>query len=249
MKDFKDDRNILNAFNTITLPEMEEVKLMNRTDTKFVFKRSQLAGFLTALKSDYRLLKVEGNLISTYKTLYFDEPNFQYFLDHHNGRGNRFKVRIRNYVESNLFFFEIKNKVKGRTIKSRITVAGFEEELSNKTKEYAKQVIGAPVKLEAKLWNDFQRISLVNIEGKERLTFDLGLSFEWKDDRHNYDHLVIAELKQEKANRDSLFYELMKNNGIRPSGLSKYCVGAVALFPDLKYNNFKEKLLLIDKLV
>lgn len=249
MKDFTDDRNILNEFSTITLAEMDEVKLMNRTDTKFVFKRSQLAEFLNALKFDYRILNIEGNLISTYKTLYFDEPNFQYFLDHHNGSGNRFKVRIRNYVESNLFFFEIKNKYKERTLKSRIRVDGFEEVLTNKTKEYAKQVIGGPVNLEAKLWNDFQRISLVNIEGKERLTFDLGLSFTWKDDHHDFDHLVIAELKQEKANRDSLFYGLMKKNGIRPSGLSKYCVGAVALFPDLKYNNFKEKLLLIDKLV
>jgi hypothetical protein len=40
----------------------------------------------------------------------------------------------------------------------------------------------------------------------------------------------------------------MKENEIRPYSISKYCVGAVSLNPNLKYNNFKEKLLLIDKL-
>ena len=249
MKNFEDDKRVLEHFRSITLSEMDSVKLMNRTDTKFVFQRSQLLDFLDVLKSEYRILNVEGNLVSTYKTLYFDQPDFQYFLDHHNGKGNRYKVRIRNYVESNLFFFEIKNKYKERTLKSSISVDGFEEVLSDKTKNYANHVIDGQVNLEAKLWNNFQRISLVNVEGKERLTFDLGLSFDWAGKKFDYNHIVIAELKQEKASRDTLFYSLMKKNGIRPSGLSKYCVGAVALYPELKYNNFKEKLLLIDKLM
>jgi len=249
MKDFTDDKKVLEHFRGITLAEMDSVKLMNRIDTKFVFKRSQLLSFLEVLASEYRILNVDGNLISTYKTLYFDEPNFQYFLDHHNGKGNRFKVRIRNYVESDLFFFEIKNKYKERTLKSRISVEGFEEQLTERTKNYAQHVIGGEIELEAKLWNNFQRISLVNVEGKERLTFDLGLSFDWNGEKFDYEHLVIAELKQERASRDTLFYSLMKKNGIRPSSLSKYCIGAVALYPNLKYNNFKEKLLLIDKLL
>ena len=113
IKSLPKDITILNDFDPITLSEMDSVKLMNRTDTKFVFKRTLLAELLPILKEQYRVLDIKGNLISSYKTLYYDTDNFQFFLDHHNGKGNRFKVRVRNYVESDLFFLEIKNKYKG----------------------------------------------------------------------------------------------------------------------------------------
>jgi len=249
MKSLKlDDTTILEEFNSITLSEMDEVKLMNRTDTKFVFKRADLGEFLNVLKKEYRVLNVDNNLVSSYKTLYYDTPDFDFFMDHHNGRGNRFKVRIRNYIESDLYFLEIKNKYKERTIKNRIEVENFQVSLSEKSNAYVQRIIGHETVLEAKLWNSFERISLVNIKSKERLTFDLGITFCWDNVNHSLEHVVIAELKQEKANRESVFYALMKKNGIRPSGLSKYCIGAVALNPNLKYNNFKEKLILIDKL-
>lgn len=228
---------------------MDGVKLMNRTDTKFVFKREALNGFLAILKEQYRVLNINDNLISSYKTLYYDTPEFQFFTDHHNGKGNRFKVRIRNYVESDLFFLEIKNKYKGRTRKSRIKVPEFELELKSKSNSYIAEVIGETIQLDSKLWNNFNRITLVNNNEKERLTLDLNLSFDWDGTEINYEHVVIAELKQENANRESLFYGIMKKNGIRPNGMSKYCVGTVALYPELKYNNFKEKILLIDKLI
>lgn len=239
---------ILEKFQGTSLSEMDEVKLMNRTDTKFVVKRTLFNEVLPALGEHYKVLEILGNRINSYETLYYDYPNFQFFLDHHNGRGNRFKVRIRNYVESKLYFLEIKNKFKGRTIKKRIKVDDFELELSEKSKGFINDVIGKETNLEAKLWNSFGRITLVNNTEKERLTLDLNLTFEWKDNKVVYDHVVIAELKQENVNRNSIFYSLMKKNGIGPYSISKYCVGAVSLNPDLKYNNFKEKLLLIDKL-
>ncbi|NOQ74318.1 MAG: VTC domain-containing protein [Crocinitomix sp.] len=248
-KPLPQDISLLNDFDPITLQEMDGVKLMNRTDTKFVFKREALNGFLDILKDEYRVLNIKDNLISSYKTLYFDTPEFQFFADHHNGKGNRFKVRMRSYVESNLFFLEIKNKYKGRTAKSRIKVPDFELELKNKSNNYIAEVIGEPIHLDAKLWNNFNRITLVNNKEKERLTLDLDLSFDWDGTKINYEHVVIAELKQENVDRSSLFYSIMKKNGIRPNGMSKYCVGTVALYPELKYNNFKEKILLIDKLI
>ncbi len=248
-KPLPEDINLLNDLDPITLKEMDGVKLMNRTDTKFVFKREFLTGFLEILKPQYRVLNINDNLISSYKTLYFDTPEFQFFQDHHNGKGNRFKVRIRNYVESDLFFLEIKNKYKGRTAKSRIKLPDFELDLKKKSNNYISEVIGSPIDLDSKLWNNFNRITLVNNNEKERLTLDLDLSFDWDGKKISYDHVVIAELKQENANRSSLFYSIMKKNGIRPNGMSKYCVGTVALYPELKYNSFKEKILLIDKLI
>ena len=241
-------KKLLNPFAPITLEEMDDVKLMNRTDTKFVFERSLLPKLLKQLSQEYKVLSVDNNRISEYKTLYFDTRDFQFYMDHHNGKENRFKVRIRNYVESELFFLEIKNKIKGRTAKSRIRLEDFELELGHRSKTYVEEVMGEGINLEAKLWNGFHRITLVQEETTERLTLDIGLNFAWKDREKKYDHIVIAELKQERADRASLFYSLMKENTIRPSGMSKYCVGVVSLFSDIKYNVFKEKLLLIDKL-
>ena len=239
---------ILQGFSPITLGEMDEVKLMNRTDTKFVMDRGFFNKILPDLQNDYRALNINGNLISNYKTLYFDEPNFGFYLAHHNGKGNRYKVRIRNYVESNLFFFEIKNKFKGRTDKKRIAVSDFEMELGETTSTFLNEVVGSKLKVETKLWNSFGRITLVNKAEKERLTLDLNLSFSWKNKELTYDDIVIAELKQENVNRNSLFYRIMKSNGIRPNSMSKYCVGAMQLFPELKGNNFKDKIRMIDKL-
>lgn len=109
---FPDIFDQLSSFHPITLAEMDSVKLMNRTDTKFVFERSLLPELMETLSKEYKVLNVNGNRISAYKTLYFDTPKFKFYMDHHNGRENRFKVRIRNYVESDLFFLEIKNKKK-----------------------------------------------------------------------------------------------------------------------------------------
>ena len=239
---------ILATFHPISLTEMDEVKLMNRTDTKFVFPVALLFPLLEQLKEGYKVLSIKDKRISTYKTLYFDTPDFNYYLDHHRGMPNRYKVRIRNYVESELYFLEIKNKFKGRTDKKRISLAGFEESFSETAQNFVDSVIENAPKLEAKLWNDFARITLVNASEKERLTLDLNLAFSWKDKNVNFDHLVIGELKQENVNRNSLFYQLMKSNGFPSNSISKYCVGAVSLNPEIKYNGFKNKLLLIDKL-
>ncbi|MFD1552410.1 transporter [Putridiphycobacter roseus] len=239
---------ILATFHPVSLAEMDEVKLMNRTDTKFVFPVALLIPLLAKLKEGYKVLSIKENRISTYKTLYFDTVDFDYYLDHHRGMPNRYKVRIRNYVESEIYFLEIKNKFKGRTDKKRISLPGFEEEFSATSKNFVDLVIENAPKLEAKLWNDFARITLVNAAEKERLTLDLNLGFSWKDKSVNFEHLVIGELKQENVNRNSLFYQLMKSNGFPSNSISKYCVGAVSLNPDIKYNGFKDKLLLIEKL-
>ena len=246
---FNSEIQALQRFKPISLSEMDEVKLMNRTDTKFVFKRADLIDVLSNLSNDYQVLNIDGNLISSYKTLYFDTVDFSYYAAHHRGKGNRYKVRIRNYKESELFFLEIKNKYKGRTDKKRIKLSNFENEFSQSSRTFVNEVIEGDTHLESKLWNNFSRITLVSPSNKERLTLDLDLSFDWDGKEEKFEHIVIAELKQENVNRNSPFYKMMKALRISPNSISKYCVGAMSLYPDLKYNNFKSKLLLINKLL
>lgn len=243
--------HILSGFESISLNGLEESALMNRTDTKFVFHRSLLPEIVKDLKNQYYSLDIQGNRISKYETLYFDDEDFRFYLDHHNGKGNRHKVRKRKYVDSDLTFIEVKNKIKGRTIKNRRAVQDIRLKLSPEEKDFASQLTQNEKKLMPNMWNHFYRITLVNKDIAERVTFDINLSFSWDGREQRFDDIVIAELKQEKAHRESGFYLSMKKNEIRPLSISKYCIGTVFLHAEkgIKTNAFKEKVLRLKKIM
>lgn len=248
MINITDINNTLSQLDAISLKEMDAVKLMNRTDTKFVFPVDLLSDILEKSINHYRVLEINGLRTASYNTLYFDTPNHQLFLDHHNTKGNRFKIRIRNYVESELFYLEIKKKVKGRTDKHRIKLNGFESELSSNSIEFIRATTGSDANFKASLWNNFKRITLVNKNVPERITIDLNLAFSYENEHHVLNYLVIAEVKQEQVNLNNPFINLLKEKSIRENSISKYCIGSLLCYSGLKYNNFKDKLLLLDKL-
>ncbi len=202
---------VLESFEPISLMEMDRVKLMNRVDTKFAFSLSEFLEFLPELSQNYKILEIEGIRTPFYESLYFDDDNFSFFKDHHNGRTSRFKVRFRKYVESNLAFLEIKHKFKGRTLKSRIKVDEIPTELTEKQKEFIQSVIPKEHDLKPVMWNSFHRMTLVNKIENERLTLDFNITFKWENHRQTFNNLIIAELKQETVNRNSAFLCINEN--------------------------------------
>ena len=90
---------------------------------------------------------------------------------------------------------------------------------------------------------------MVNRFLKERITIDFDLRFENEKDtiKDETNHIVIAEVKQETLDRTSFFYKLMKENGIRPSSMSKYCIGTSLLNKYLKANRFKNNFRILKK--
>ncbi len=242
--------DFLQSFETISLQEMDRVKLMNRVDTKFAFTVIELGHLLPLLSDSYYVLKVEETTTPHYESLYFDDERFSFFRDHHNGKGDRFKVRIRKYVESNLFFLEIKHKIKGRTDKKRIVTDQFNEVLPESDLAFVQNELHSNKNLVPTMWNSFQRITLVSKTENERLTLDFNILFEKDGVKKSFNQLVIAELKQEDLNRNSTFYQLMKKHQIRPYRLSKYCLGSVEIYGEekLKFNRFKKKLLYLKKI-
>ncbi len=239
----------LNKFETITLSEMDDVKLMSRTDTKFVFNFSRLPEFLEKLSQFYRVLSIDGNLIHDYKSLYFDTEDRKFYIEHHNRRVNRNKVRFREYVGSGLTFLEIKLKNnKGKTIKKRIKVDLISESITEKQQKYINKIVGYPIEVSAKQWINFSRVTFVHKTQKERLTMDINLTFNNKKDEGGLRNIVIAEVKQERMSRSSDFMRVAKEMSILPMRLSKYCMSTLSLNPKLKKNRFKEKSLFINKL-
>lgn len=238
----------LENFDPITLEEMDGVKLLNRTDTKYLLSREQFEEILRELPKQYRVLVVEGKRISSYKTSYLDTKDLQFFHEHHQGKSNRHKVRFRKYIESGISFLEIKLKRKGKTKKKRILVDSYGQ-IDKKEKSFIKKWIPQkPSKLKATLDNSFQRITLVNKTQPERLTIDLNLSFIRNEEKKHLDQHVILELKQERFNRSSYILTLLKQKGIRPLRISKYIVGNILFNKKLKYNRFKSRLLEINKI-
>ena len=227
---------------------MDAVKLLNRTDTKFVIPKDIFVRILPILKESYKVLEIKNKRVAQYKTLYFDTDNFDFYTHHHNGWPNRYKVRMRKYIDSDLCYLEIKNKKKGRTLKKRIQIPDFEEEISESSLQFINGVISIDIPLQKKMWNSFNRITLVNKTDTERLTLDIGLGFQWNEKDLSLGNVIIGEVKQEKVNRKSPFMKLIKENGVRPMRVSKYCIGAKLLYPDLKNNRFKKKHLHINKI-
>jgi len=240
---------ILSDFTTITLQEMDGVKLMSRMDTKFVFKIEKLPSLLEKMTPFYRVLEINGKIIHDYKSLYFDTNARKFYIDHHNSRVNRNKIRFREYVDSGLTFLEVKLKNnKGKTIKKRMKVDAIYKELSNKHKAYIENIIGKSLDVTAKQWINFSRITLVHKLKKERLTIDINLTFKNNEKEGNLNDIVIAEVKQERMSRSSDFIRIAKEMSILPIRLSKYCITTMELQPNIKQNRFKKKLLFINKL-
>lgn len=240
----------LELFDPITLAEMDSVKLMDRTDLKFNFNIRHLPELLSAVRDHYRVLEVSGKRSSRYETLYYDTPAFDLYKIHHNGKPARFKIRVRKYVESDLNFFEVKHKNnKGRTIKSRVKKKKEGNEIVGNAKELLEEKTGmASTALEPKLWVNYTRITLVNRFEEERLTIDLNLEVLNDSRSFSFDGLVIVEAKMSKA-QNTPFVRLLKDRHIRQGGMSKYCMAVSKLVPGIKSNNFKPKLLTVDKIL
>ncbi len=239
----------LEQFAPISLMELDRVALLDRMDTKYAFTADQLPFFLNKLSSDYRILEIDNNRMFHYNSLYFDTQNFDLFNAHYCGKLNRYKVRFRRYVESNLGFFEIKFKTnKGRTIKSRIKHNSSNEITGDAMSLLKSHSPLAHSGLDAKFWVNYTRITLVSSDLKERLTFDLDLTFKNDQEEKTIHNIVIAELKQSKAGK-SVFSKLMKQYHVRVGTIRKYCFGVVSLFKNIRANNFKPHIHNINKII
>lgn len=242
-------KNTLESFPKVTLSELDQVKLMNRTDQKFCLHLSKLPQVLNAIRNDYALLEIENEVVFPYDNTYFDTHDNQMFIAHQNGKRNRYKIRVRKYVQTDDNFLEIKFKNnKGRTIKERVTRPTFEPEFSIDEIRFIEQ--GSTFSgniLQPKIRSYFQRFTLVDNSRTERVTVDLVPGFKNEHKSVQLNNLVIIEVKQSKSAKPALLTQVLKDNKIERQGFSKYCIGRALLEENIKKNNFKPLLLKIGR--
>lgn len=236
----------------IGLEQMSEIRLMNRTDSKFVTDKATLLQLLKLVGSDYFAQEIDGKRIAPYRTIYWDTPVHSFYLAHHNGRSPRKKVRVRTYVDSNLTFLEVKTKNNhGRTKKKRIQVEGSTKIDNANCDRFLHEMTPYGYKeLKPVLQNQFDRITLVNRGKTERLTIDFNIRFE-NFETHSTcgtGSLVVVELKRDGAVFSPVKDMLLKLR-VKPSGFSKYCIGTVMTNDTIKQNMFKPKMVYLERLM
>ena len=242
---------LLKDHKTLSLEELEKVKLLDRQDTKFVFNQVQLPLILDKIKPFYRILEINNDLLFTYENTYFDTDDFLFYNQHHNEKRERYKVRFRKYSSNSNTFFEIKIKNnKNRTVKKRLMVDEMNGCLGEQEIELVSNIIGLqPNKLTTKLNIQFSRITLADNSFNERLTIDTNLSAKNGSSSKIFDKLVISEIKQKKYNPKSQYIQILRDLKIPEMRFSKYCMGILHVNKEIKYNRFKPKLLQINKIL
>mgnify|MGYP000100216311 CR=1 FL=1 len=243
----------LSDFSSISLAELENYELLNRYDIKYIININKLPLVLKLLQSNYYILQICDKRIFSYNNLYFDTQDYYFYNQHHNGKSNRTKVRYREYIESGISFFEIKNKINFyKTAKNRIRINNISDHLSSHDKDFIKTHLNVnPELLTPKLSVSYKRMTLLHINEKiEKITIDTNLNFKNESNTIKYSQIAIIEIKLNKYTHftpllDS-FHRLKIFAGI---GFSKYCIGLALTDRNVKYNRFKPKLHIVNKLI
>lgn len=240
-----------NLFTPISLVEMDKVKLMNRTDTKYWFQANRLNVLLEKVQDNYFILTMNNEVALPYSTIYYDTDVNSMFTAHHNGKLNRYKIRHRSYVSSGICFLEVtfKNN-KGRTIKKRISTDFGSMHFSEEENRFIQGISPFSVEdLSPSLINDFKRITLVSQNFNERCTIDFNLGFKTENKETMLNNLVIVEIKADGSPSASPLARAMRGQRIKRSGFSKYCIGRTILDPTVKRNAFKPRIRMIEKVI
>ncbi len=237
--------DLLGNFESIDFLEVKEGFLLKRRDKKYVVHQSSLPNIIKALEGEYKLMTVNGLMFNQYHTEYFDTPAFDMYTMHHNGRKSRYKLRNRTYVSTDVSFSEFKEKNnKSVTHKTR-KLMGKNEDEADFSDLMPKALKDDTIEYEKKLVINYDRLTFVN--ETNRITIDQNLVFNNTAKQRELKQVAIVEFKYNNASKWRLFNRLMLDEKVRPTSISKYCVGVSYLYGK-KSNNFKSVLREINKI-
>lgn len=222
----------------LATPDLLAVReLRRRSDTKFVMRPEHASAVLGQLVGNYAVLAAGDARVASYRTLYFDTADLEFFHAHRRGRRVRRKVRIRHYPERRLSVLEVKSRrSEHETSKVSRTHPFGECELSADERAFLRLHTGCTRELRRQVWTNFRRITLLGLRSEERVTLDLDLEVETGCGRRSLEAIAIVEVKQRPFCRDTVAMAALRANGRRPGSLSKYCTAVALTRPELRVN-------------
>ncbi|NBU31997.1 MAG: polyphosphate polymerase domain-containing protein [Actinobacteria bacterium] len=220
-------------FQPTTLESIDQSWLgQRRFDRKFLLTTRQLQDFFVDKTEDFAILEITGSTDFAYQTDYFDNPHFDCYLDHAQGKQRRAKIRFRRYLDSGHSRLEVKLR-QGNLQSRKIALEDssnygaqevlFVEDVLTEflpTSRLAQTVSS----LTCSAINTYSRSTLVYKNQAERITLDSNLKIVMGQEQFQLQpDLVLVEVKSMK--RNAVTVRSLIQAGHRPVSFSKYCVG------------------------
>ena len=233
----------LRRFPAIALEALGAAQLLDRIDTKFLVDAGAVDALLAACVADYEVLDIAGHRRFRYETTYLDDEALALFRAHIAARPERCKVRTRRYAPSGERWFEVKQRLRtGRTIKVRVPLPDGAPLPALEAPPFDAVPVGVPSgALRPILDVLYERITLVARDRSERVTVDLELAWDRAGRRVVAPGWALVELKQ-AARRTSAAWRALRAFGAVDESVSKYCLGVVALVPDVPPGYYRQLL-------
>jgi VTC domain-containing protein len=222
---------------------MDLAELQTRVDRKYFVPAVIFRRMIAELAPQMRVLEIDGRRTFGYESIYFDTPELDGYRAHIQRRRQRFKARTRTYTDSGQCMFEVKLKgARGETVKQRVPHPIEESgELTGEALAHLRTALfeayrwAQPPQLRSTLATTYRRTTFVSRTGDVRLTCDVGLSC--LDVNHEVrdtgTHVLVESKSSGQGNAPD---RILRDLGVRPASVSKYCVGIAALHPELPSN-------------
>ncbi|GAA5518380.1 hypothetical protein Lsed01_00805 [Demequina sediminis] len=227
---------------SVALAQLEsEAALLTRVDRKYIVAPAVWADVMAAIPA-MRALEIDGARDFGYSSIYFDTPELESYAAAAHRRPSRYKVRIREYLDTGGRSIEVKlRSAKGETVKHREWLpegAARDRRLDGPAREFVAgfpQVAPAVDRLEAVLATHYRRSTLV-LDGS-RVTIDRDVTAIDTDGAHlHFGDAIIVETKT--ARRAGDVDRALWARGVRPARVSKYCTSLAALQRELPANRW-----------
>ncbi len=236
----------LSEFDTITLQGLNaKAAMLERLDNKYIVPADRLLPAFRTFADHFDVLEINGKRSFIYATQYHDDAATQSYLDHHQGRRKRCKVRVRTYVDAGFSYLEVKLKdLRNITIKKRLRLDHAATILSPDALAFINachtDIYGTPLGrcLQPVISMRYARITLVAKDGGERMTIDTNLAFHTDAvERHAAPGHFILETKSARGN--GLADRILRSQHMHPTKqCSKFCMGMAALGMVERHNRF-----------
>ncbi|WP_051218335.1 polyphosphate polymerase domain-containing protein [Nocardioides insulae] len=224
---------LLDSLEPIDLSGMvAEAALLTRVDRKYLVRTELLPDLAGGLPRGSRVLEIEGHRAMGYRSTYLDTPELSSFFAAGRGRRNRWKVRVRTYLDTGTSYVEVKTRgPRGTTVKNRVELPAGPD---TAVRAYAATLIDhdEAARLRPTLDTSYLRSTLL-VPGGTRATIDTGLTVNshLADREGVLEGLAVVETKS--GSTPGAVDRLLWRLGQRPVRISKYGAGLAALHPEL----------------
>ena len=259
----KDLISQLQSMSPISLEQLNAtMSLMERIDKKYLLHTDQLAELIKNLGDDYYVLNIQDKQIFSYDNVYMDTRDYAFYMQHQNGHKPRTKVRSRCYMDSNLAFFEFKQKNDEVTRKFRYQ---YEVEnhgiLNNEMIKFFEWLYSSFYNVTPKelifpsFGTRYRRCTLCSKNNDERITIDFDITLtdlRSKGKKVNLpeiklDNLAIIESKSTHITCKS--HTTFADMGIQAyNKCSKYCMAMIYYKRTDKIDSFEKTIARVDEI-